>query len=91
MTKTTALKISEAEAFLKTHERHYTNPVETVVAIGLSVDGQLHGAAILGRTADGHGKLAHIYCDGTWQGYSLLYGACWRAYHALGFDIVDLT
>ena len=90
MAETIALKIEEAEVFLINHHRHYTAPTEPVCAIGLSEDGTLHGAAILGRTKDGHGKLAHIYVDGAWQGYSLLYGACWRAYQALGYKTIDL-
>ena len=90
MSETTALTIAEAEAFLKGHERHYTMPAEPICAIGLSEGGKLHGAAILGRTAEGRGKLAHIYVDGAWQGYSLLYGACWRAFQALGYQTVDL-
>jgi hypothetical protein len=40
----------------------------------------------LGRRADGDGELAHIYVDGVSQGYSLLYGACWRALKALGYE-----
>ena len=90
MTETIELTIAEAEAFLKTHARHYKMPAEPVCAIGLSESGVLHGAAILGRTDDRHGKLAHIYVDGAWHGYSLLYGACWRAYQALGYTTIDL-
>ena len=85
MTETTALTVAEAEAFLRGHDRHYKMPVEPICAIGLSDDGKLHGAAILGRNPDGSGELAHIYVDGAWQGYSLLYGACWRAFKALGY------
>lgn len=85
MVETTALTIAEAEAFLKDHERHYKMPAEVICAIGLSEDGKLHGAAILGRGADGCAELSHIYVDGAWQGYSLLYGACWRAFKALGY------
>lgn len=51
----------------------------------LNVRFTLHGAAILGRRPDGDGELAHIYVDGTSQGYSLLYGAVWRAFKALGY------
>ena len=65
-------------------------PSEAICAIGLSEAGTLHGAAILGRAENGHGELAHIYVDGAWQGYSLLYGACWRAFKALGYRAVDL-
>jgi len=49
----------------------------------------IHGAAILGRADKGAGRtaeLAHIYVDGTSQGYSLLYGGCWRALKALGYE-----
>ena len=90
MSETTALTVAEAEAFLKDHERHYKAPAEPICAIGLSDGGKLHGAAILGRTAEGAAKLAHIYVDGAWQGYSLLYGACWRAYAALGYKMIAL-
>ena len=45
----------------------------------------LHGAAILGRLDAQQAELAHIYVDGVSQGYSLLYGACWRALKALGY------
>ena len=90
MSETTALIVAEAEAFLKGHERHYTMPADPICAIGLSENGKLHGAAILGRNADGDACIGHIYCDGAWHGYSLLYGACWRAFKALGYKRVML-
>ena len=83
--ETISLTIAEAEAFLADHERHYTAPAEKVAAIGLSENGVIHGAVILGRTPDGEACLAHVYCDGAWHGYSLLYGASWRALKALGY------
>lgn len=83
--ETVAISVKDAEAFLKSHERHYKTPVEAICAIGLGEAGTLHGAAILGRREDGDGELAHIYCDGSFQGYSILYGACWRAFKALGY------
>ena len=85
------MTVAEAVEFLQGHERHYKyNDAEPIAAIGLAEDGKLHGAAILGRTSNGHAKLCHIYVDGAWHGYSLLYGACWRAYQALGYKTVDL-
>lgn len=82
---TKAIGVKEAEEFLKTHDRHYKVPVEPICAIGVAEGDKLHGAAILGRREDGDGELAHIYVDGVSQGYSLLYGACWRALKALGY------
>ncbi len=82
---TTALSVKDAEAFLAKFDRHYKAPVEPICAIGVADETGLHGAAILGRNADGDGELGHIYCDGSSQGYSVLYGACWRALKALGY------
>lgn len=80
-----SLSIEEAEEFLEGHGRHYKTPAAPICAIGVKGK-ELHGAAILGRRADGDGELAHIYVDGISQGYSLLYGACWRALKALGYE-----
>lgn len=82
---TISLSVKDAEEFLRDHGRHYKAPVEPICAIGVAEEGVLHGAAILGRCADGDGELAHIYVDGVSQGYSLLYGAVWRAFKALGY------
>ena len=80
------LNIKRAEAFLKNHERHYKAPVEPICALGVEEDMTLHGAAILGRRKGGDAELAHIYVDGISQGYSLLYGACWRTLKAMGYQ-----
>ncbi len=79
-----AVTLKQAERFLSKHERHYKVPVEPICAIGVGEEGKLHGAAILGRREE-DAELAHIYCDGASQAYSLLYGACWRALKALGY------
>lgn len=68
------------------HARHYKVPVEPICAIGIADDHGLRGAAILGRRSAEEAELAHIYVDGTFQGYSILYGACWRALKALGYQ-----
>ena len=90
MAETVAITVADAERFLASHERHYKSDADPIAAIGLMEGDKIHGAAILGRTEDGHAKLAHIYCDGAWHGYSLLYGACWRAYSALGYKTLHL-
>ena len=84
--RTIPLTVEEAEAFLAQHGRHYKAPVEAICAIGVEDDTGLHGAAILGRRDAQVAELAHIYVDGVSQGYSLLYGACWRALKALGYE-----
>ena len=95
--ETISLSVKDAEEFLKNHDRHYKVSVDPICAIGIGdvsksaglsgteTHTRLHGAAILGRRADGDAELAHIYVDGSFQGYSILYGACWRALKALGY------
>jgi hypothetical protein len=82
------LRVKDAEEFLKSHDRHYTMPADPICAIGVA-DEKLRGAAILG-CINGDGALAHIYVDGVSQGYTLLYGACWRALKALGYEKTHL-
>jgi hypothetical protein len=79
-----ALGMKAAEEYLAQHGRHYKTPAQPICAIGVGDDQGLHGAAILGTNGE-DGELAHIYCDGASQAYSLLYGACWRALKALGY------
>ena len=80
-----SLSLKEAESFLKSHKRHYVFHVEPIAAIGLRDETGLHGVALLGRTKEGEAQVAHIYVDGSFNGYSLLYGCCVRALMALGY------
>ena len=80
-----ALSLEEAKEFLKAHDRHYHLSSEVICAIGLADATGLHGAALLGRTEAGEAVIAHIYVDGSFQGYSILYGCCIRALMALGY------
>lgn len=95
--KIVPLSIKEAEEFLAKFDRHYKAPAEPICAIGVAEPSGrpetptiIHGAAILGRNSADEAELAHIYVDGISQGYSLLYGACWRALKALGYRTVVL-
>lgn len=85
-----SLTLKQAEDFLKSHERHYTFPSEPICAIGLGDSAGIHGAAILGRNENGDATIAHIYVDGSFQGYSILYGCCVRALTALGYKKLAL-
>lgn len=85
--KLIAITVEGAQSFLKNHERHFKVPREPICAIGIADEGGiLHGAALLGRRSDGDAELAHIYCDGAIAGYTMLYGATWRALKALGYE-----
>ena len=85
--KIVPMKLLDAEAFLASFDRHYKTPALAVCAIGLKEDdGKIHGAAILGMNEAGEGELAHIYCDGISSGYTMLYGATWRAFKAMGYE-----
>ena len=78
------LSVEEAQRFLTKHERHYKAEGQPVFAIGLAGEAVV-GAVIVG-TKDGEALLIHIYCDGVSQGYTMLYGAAWRAAKALGYE-----
>lgn len=90
------LTIAEAEEFLAKHERHYKTPATPIAAVGVGEYEEVtspatppkmkvHGAAVLGKNPSGDAELSHIYADGASQGYTLLYGAAWRALKALGY------
>jgi len=83
------LSIRQAEKFLRKHGRHYKTPATPVCAIGVK-DTELHGAAVLGCHPNGSAELSHIYCDGSSQGYTLLYGAAWRVLKAMGYTTTAL-
>ena len=81
-----SLSLKEAKAFLKDHGRHYVFPVKPFAAIGLKDDkGELRGVAVLGCLDSDTAQISHIYVDGAFNGYSLLYGCCVRALMALGY------
>ena len=80
-----SLSLKDAESFLKDHGRHYVFPVEPLFAIGLADDEGTHGVAVIGSVDSESAQIAHIYVDGSFHGYSLLYGCCVRAVMALGY------
>ena len=78
------LKISEAMDFLGEHERHYKSDAEPVFAIGLKMNGEIIGCAVVGQR--GHdAELCHIYSVGEYLGYTTLYGSVWRCAKAMGY------
>ena len=78
------LTVPAAMSFLKEHERHYKSDANPLFAIGISHEGSLCGAAVIGER-DGEAELCHIYSVGEYMGYTVLYGAAWRATKAMGY------
>ena len=80
------LSVASALEFLVKHERHYKTEAEPIFAIGLSDGNAIRGAVIVGKNESFDAAIAHIYSDGEYQGYTLLYGAAVRAAKALGYE-----
>ncbi len=86
------MTLKEAKAFVTAHHRHHPAPQGGLFAIGLSDGAQVVGVAIVGRpvarmlqdewTAE---VIRTCLLDGTPNGNSMLYGACWRAARAMGY------
>ena len=77
------LTVQKAMEFLKDHERHYKSDANPMFALGIS-NGELCGAAVVGER-NGDAELCHIYSVGEYLGYTILYGASWRAAKAMGY------
>lgn len=78
------LTIEQAMEYLKKNERHYKSDATPIFAIGITSEGSLCGAAVVGSRGD-EAELCHIYSEGEYGGYTTLYGQCWRAIKALGY------
>lgn len=89
MPEIVALTIQAAMEFLKDHERHYKSDANPLFAIGISLNGELCGAAVMGER-NGEAELCHIYSVGEYMGYTVLYGAMWRATKAMGYKRMNL-
>ena len=87
----TPLFLSEAGAVVAKLHRHHEPPQGGLFAVGLSVDDEVVGAAIVGRPIarnndDGFtAEVVRVATGGIKNGCSMLYGACWRAARALGY------
>ena len=86
------INIGDAKDFVTVHHRHHSAPVSGKFAIGLSRDGEIVGAIIVGRPVARHadtGWVAEVTrcCvkEGTPNGCSMLYGAAWRCARAMGY------
>ena len=78
------LRVEDALGWLKGNERHYKSDAEPVFAIGLKMNGDLVGCAVVGER-NGEAELCHIYSVGEYLGYTTLYGSVWRCAKAMGY------
>lgn len=85
------LNLTEALAFVARTHRHHGAPQGGLFAVGVSVDDEVVGAAIVGRPIarmndDGWtAEVTRLATTGLPNACSMLYGACWRAARALGY------
>lgn len=89
------LTLTEAMAFVNMVHRHHKAPQGGIFAIGLSDGDQIIGCAIVGRPVarmNDDGWTAEITRVAVIEGHknacSMLYGACSRAAHAMGYGKV---
>lgn len=82
-----------AAEFVGEHHRHHRPPVGHKFSIGLALDDELVGVAMVGRPVarswdNGLTLEVNRTCvaDGVPNGNSMLYGAAWRAAKALGYQ-----
>ncbi len=84
------LTLKEANAIVEKWHRHHKPVVGCRFAIGVSVDQECVGVAIVGRPLarmldDGWtAEVTRCATDGTRNACSKLYGAAWRAWRAMG-------
>ena len=85
------LTLAEANGLVARWHRHHRPVVGHRFSIGVQDgDGELHGAAIVGRPVaraiDHHttAEVTRCVTDGTPNACSMLYAACWRAWRAMG-------
>lgn len=91
MLSLTPLSLTDANAFVALHHRHHKPVVGHKFSIGCLSDGQLVGAAIVGRPVSRYLdngltlEVNRLCTDGTKNACSFLYAAAWRAARAMGY------
>lgn len=81
------ISLKEANEYLAKHIRQYRSMPGCKFTVGCALDGELVGAAIVGRCRDDSQALQidRIYTTGGRTAYGMLYGAAARAAQALGY------
>ena len=85
------ISLQEARAFVDVHHRHHRAPQGGLFAVGVELDGEITGVAIVGRPIarmlnDGYtAEVTRCCTSGARNAASMLYAACWRAARSLGY------
>lgn len=86
------LSVTDAREVVRQFHRTHRPPKSGLFAVGIAMDGEIVGAAIVGRPvarglADGWtAEVTRVAVrDGIKNGCSMLLGACWRAARAIGY------
>lgn len=81
------ISLGEANEYMAKHIRQYHPTPGCKFTVGCALDGELVGAAIVGRCRDDAQavQIDRIFSTGSRTAYGMLYGACARAAQALGY------
>ena len=85
------IDLATARSFVEMWHRHHSAPQGHKFSIGVALNDQLVGVAVVGRPGPRHyqdGRTLEVTrtaTDGTPNANSMLYGAAWRATSALGY------
>ena len=89
------VELREANAFVEQHHRHHKPVQGHRFSVGVSVDGELVGVAIVGRPVARQtdqkmvAEVLRCCTDGTKNACTWLYGACARIAATMGFESVQ--
>ena len=87
------ISLGEANEYMAKHIRQYRPMPGCKFTVDCALDGELAGAAIVGRCRDDAQavQIDRIYTTGSRTAYGMLYGACARAAQALGYWRISLS
>lgn len=84
------LRLATAHELVRRWHRHHKPTPGGLFAIGVAEEGSLVGAVVVGRPVARHlddgttAEVVRCVTDGTKNASSMLYGAAWRAWRAMG-------
>jgi hypothetical protein len=85
------VRLREANSIVRQWHRHHKPAAGCLFCVGVALDGEVVGVAIVGRPVSRHlddgwtAEVVRVATDGTKNACSALYGAAWRAARALGY------